>query len=102
MDDFDLNFYRISMLYQNQDVAREYTLNITSTHLDFPFGLILNDSESVTVSVSAVSKCSQESLQSPTLSLMASRDSATTGTHSGTNSNHLIINGMLYKNRFIT
>ena len=97
MDNFDLNYYTIHLLSQTQDVIQEYTLNVTSPRLEFPFGLLLSDHDFVNVSVSAISKCSQKGPQSQSLRLFVPREPVQTSTDytSSTDPNVLMTNGML-------
>ena len=63
IDKFDLEYYKIQVLPFR--VGESYVLNVTSPKLEYPFGLIMN-STSLTqhglnnLTVSAVSKCSQQ------------------------------------------
>ena len=97
MENFDLDYYTIRLLSQTQDVVQEYTLNVTSPRLEFPFGLLLGNGESVNISVSAVSKCSQKGPRSQSLRLVVPREPVQTSTdyYSSTDPNVLMTNGML-------
>ena len=97
MDNFDLDYYTIHLLSQTQDVIQEYTLNVTSPKLELPFGLLLSDHDLVNISISAVSKCSQEGPQSQSLQLVVPREPVQTSTdyYSSTDPSVLMTNGML-------
>ena len=63
IDKFDLEYYKIQVLQFR--VGGSYVLNVTSPELEYPFGLIMNSTsltqhELNNLTVSAVSKCSQQ------------------------------------------
>ena len=63
-DRFDLDYYKIQVLSLEQDEGD--VLNVTSPNLEYPFGLVLNppfplhELTQNNLTVSAVSKCSQQ------------------------------------------
>ena len=60
IDRFDLEYFQIQLITLSEP-AEEYILNVTSTEVGYPFGLsssiLLHD---LNLTVSAVSKCSQQ------------------------------------------
>ena len=62
IEKFDLDHYTVQAL--SSEVSKVYALNVTGSELEYPFGLIMNSSlpqyELNNLTVSAVSKCSQQ------------------------------------------
>ena len=87
---FDLDHYMIHISPSSQD-SLGYTMNVTSSSLEYPFGLVLTDTlgESVNIHVSAISKCSQQGEAMVLTELTGRRsdsvETTTTGGHQLTN-----------------
>ena len=63
IDKFDLEHYTIEAVPLSSKVGKGYTLNVTGSELEYPFGLIINSSSQPrlnNLTVSAISKCSQQ------------------------------------------
>ena len=91
----------ISPSVQEMSDSPVYTMNITSSRLEYPFRLVLTDTslgESVNIHVSAVSKCSQQGEATVLTELTDRRsdsvETTTTGGHQLTNID-LQFSGML-------
>ena len=60
IDTFDLEHFQIHLV-SSSEVGEEYTLNMTSTEVGYPFGLSSSMLQyDLNLTVSAVSKCSQQ------------------------------------------
>ena len=86
INEFDLDHYKIQISSSKQGVTMEYALNVSSTTVEYPFGLQVNStilqSGSVNAIISAVTKCSQQGPSSAPVVIQGTESLSTTSAES--------------------